>query len=837
HLKIFAACRLRAFRNLLFAGSGFEERKMGEDTPTEQVKVFCRIKPNFDGGEECITYLDETSLSIQNIRSRSSEVVKSNGHNGFDLQTEAEAIMDRQRLDYSSRLRTPHKSDYPLSCLEDRLVDSTAVPLPRNCLYSVFITYIELYNDVIYDLLEISTGSCGRPLALYEDANRNVYAHGVTELEVKSANEALKAYHQGQKRRRVGATVLNKESSRSHGIFTIKVVRTGYDSTYDEVIMDKGLLSVSQLCLVDLAGSERTNRSGTTGGRLREAATINKSLLTLRKCVEVLRMNQSARTCQNPTVQQQIVPYRDCKLTRLFKSFFDGCGQVAILHVLQFAEHSQQVSTAVPTTPAKIDYNSTLNKRKSSDLMVSNEEIMAAVSSIQALDTSLLDSVSSITSSPADISPLNLCGCFVESDKGRRHSSKRARRSSSRIPWHSPRCPLFSVLRARFNERARIRGVLARFSMELESYVNGAFHRAESRDSYLTLHDTLDKLNVEKLQIESRNRYLENEVTRQKALVSFERAERMREIGSLKAQANKLKAQLDALQTSRSLLQSKRDYRGFSVASSISSDGTIGEKTVVAPVSTSRVAALSRQWETRLAAERQQQEVGMGSRSKTPIPRFRTEVTISDVLDRPPAINPRHRRSKSVGGDHSVWLEHKENRPAPLGTIFSPTGVNVRKSVTRIELDDTLQATNYVLHHQTATPEGNVETKLFKGAIIPTAGGGSAIVFNDVEELRQVSPLSTNLRQPTRLSRNHELSVTEADKKDIGEPPQEWQQDWHPVANRRSTCARRLSQISTTSGVSSANARSEDDEKSQITYRTVTPPPNSDYPECYLRLV
>lgn len=76
-----------------------------------------------------------------------------------------------------------------------------------------------------------------RPLALYEDANRNVYVHGVTELEVKSANEALKAYYQGQKRRRVGATVLNKESSRSHGIFTIRIVRTGYDSTYDEVIM------------------------------------------------------------------------------------------------------------------------------------------------------------------------------------------------------------------------------------------------------------------------------------------------------------------------------------------------------------------------------------------------------------------------------------------------------------------------------------------------------------------------------------------------------------------------------------------------------------------------
>ena len=42
-------------------------------------------------------------------------------------------------------------------------------------------------------------------------------------------------------------------------------------------------------------------------------------------------MNQSARACNNATIQQQIVPYRDSKLTRLFKSFFDGSGHVAIL--------------------------------------------------------------------------------------------------------------------------------------------------------------------------------------------------------------------------------------------------------------------------------------------------------------------------------------------------------------------------------------------------------------------------------------------------------------------------------------------------------------------------
>lgn len=103
-----------------------------------------------------------------------------------------------------------------------------------------------------------------------------------------------------------------------------------------------------------------------------------------------------------------------------------------------------------------------------------------------------------------------------------------------------------------------------------------------------------------------------------------------------------------------------------------------------------------------------------GKEKRLSMSRSRTEMVLAEASNRPPGVNPRHRRSKSVGGDHSIWLEHKEDHPAPLGTILSPTGINVRKSATKINLEDTLKATNYVLHHQTATPEGNVETKLYK---------------------------------------------------------------------------------------------------------------------------
>ncbi|VDN18431.1 unnamed protein product [Dibothriocephalus latus] len=118
---------------------------------------------------------------------------------------------------------------------------------------------------------------------------------------------------------------------------------------------------------------------------------------------------------------------------------------------------------------------------------------------------------------------------------------------------------------------------------------------------------------------------------------------------------------------------------------------------------------------------------------------------LADILNRPAAVNPRHhRRSKSAGGSKAVWLEHKEVFAAPLGTILTPS-IKARKSATQFELKDTLVATDYLLHHQTTDPEGNVETQLFKGSILPTAGGGSAVIFNDVEELRQKSPLRISL--------------------------------------------------------------------------------------------
>lgn len=61
-----------------------------------------------------------------------------------------------------------------------------------------------------------------------EDGNKNMYVHAVTEIEVKSAEEAFELFQRGQRKRRVAHTALNAESSRSHSVFTVRLVQVLY---------------------------------------------------------------------------------------------------------------------------------------------------------------------------------------------------------------------------------------------------------------------------------------------------------------------------------------------------------------------------------------------------------------------------------------------------------------------------------------------------------------------------------------------------------------------------------------------------------------------------------
>uniref|UniRef100_A0A9J7YF74 Kinesin-like protein n=1 Tax=Cyprinus carpio carpio TaxID=630221 RepID=A0A9J7YF74_CYPCA len=290
-------------------------------------------------------------------------VFKPDDKNGMEVQNQVDALLDRQKRESQTSVpKTPttRRFDPEFADMISPEEACKASGVDEDSSYSVFVSYIEIYNNYIYDLLEETPFDPIKPKPpqskiLREDQNHNMYVAGCTEVEVKSTEEAFEVFWRGQKKRRIANTQLNRESSRSHSVFIIKLAQAPLDADGDNVLQDKSQVNVSQLCLVDLAGSERTSRTRAEGSRLREAGNINQSLMTLRTCIEVLRENQMCGT-------NKMVPYRDSKVTHLFKNYFDGEGKVRMvvcvnpkaddyeetLLVMRFAEMTQEVEVARP---------------------------------------------------------------------------------------------------------------------------------------------------------------------------------------------------------------------------------------------------------------------------------------------------------------------------------------------------------------------------------------------------------------------------------------------------------------------------------------------------------
>jgi kinesin family protein 23 len=254
--------------------------------------------------------------------------------NSFELLNEVEAAIERQhqRKDASTKKSA---NNQPSACSSSDEANGKLVNILEDHVYAVFISCIEIYNNYIYDLLDTESKPASNNLNtkeskyLKEDAKGSMYIKDVAEIEVKSTEEALELMNKAQKRRVVAYTDLNAESSRSHSIFTIRVVQVQQEPS--ELLSNlnnnnnntKSNVHISQLSLVDLAGSERTKRTKNTGCRLREAGSINSSLMALRNCMEVLKENVIYQNSADTRSHIKMLPHRDSKLTLLFKNYFE----------------------------------------------------------------------------------------------------------------------------------------------------------------------------------------------------------------------------------------------------------------------------------------------------------------------------------------------------------------------------------------------------------------------------------------------------------------------------------------------------------------------------------
>ncbi|KAF5727235.1 hypothetical protein HS088_TW22G00924 [Tripterygium wilfordii] len=204
--------------------------------------------------------------------------------------------------------------------------------------YNCKCSFLEIYNEQIADLLDPSSTN----LLLREDIKKGVYVENLSEFEVCTVSDILKLLIQGSLNRKVASTNMNRESSRSHSVFTCVIeCRWEKDSTTN--------LRFARLNLVDLAGSERQKTSGAEGERLKEAANINKSLSTLGHVIMILVDAANGKP--------KHVPYRDSRLTFLLQDSLGGnsktmivanvspstCCAAETLNTLKFAQRAKLI--------------------------------------------------------------------------------------------------------------------------------------------------------------------------------------------------------------------------------------------------------------------------------------------------------------------------------------------------------------------------------------------------------------------------------------------------------------------------------------------------------------
>ncbi|XP_029569252.1 kinesin-like protein KIF15 [Salmo trutta] len=173
-------------------------------------------------------------------------------------------------------------------------------------------SFIEIYNEQIYDLLDSASAS----LFLRENIKKGVFVEGAVEKFVTSAAEAYQVLSMGWRNRRVASTSMNRESSRSHAVFTMTLESK---ETAKEVVN----IRTSQLNLVDLAGSERQRDTHTDGSRLKEASSINRSLMCLGQVIMALVDVSNGKS--------RHICYRDSKLTFLLRDSLGGNAKTYII--------------------------------------------------------------------------------------------------------------------------------------------------------------------------------------------------------------------------------------------------------------------------------------------------------------------------------------------------------------------------------------------------------------------------------------------------------------------------------------------------------------------------
>jgi hypothetical protein len=253
--------------------------------------------------------------------------------------------------------------------------------------YDLYISYFEIYNEQIYDLVPKKSASknVGPPAALkVREGKGQTIVRGLAKYKVRDVSHGIDLTAVANNRRHTSSNNLNAGSSRSHCVCQMQIVpcssyaaqavskqsdddssiasMSGYSTDEEAAFLSKK--KISTIWIVDLAGSERSKRTGMGSARQKEASQINKSLMTLMRCLTVMR--ESGRQSSS-----SIVPFRESKLSHVFMSHLTGpCASRTSMivnvnpAVADFDETQHVLAYASQAKMIKMDAEQLTSKRK-----------------------------------------------------------------------------------------------------------------------------------------------------------------------------------------------------------------------------------------------------------------------------------------------------------------------------------------------------------------------------------------------------------------------------------------------------------------------------------------
>ncbi|KAK6182753.1 hypothetical protein SNE40_010365 [Patella caerulea] len=307
----------------------------------QTIQIFARVKPT--KGKSCLYEVDEDDDGApkltftvpkeyadgfinnkkDNYKFRFSKVFDQKTTQDEIFENVSKPVIDNALQGYNGTIfaygQTGSGKTFTITGGAERYVDRGIIPRTLSYIFdkveqspdltfTVHVSYLEIYNDNGYDLLDPKHEAAKLEdlpkVSLMEDSDQNIHLKNLSVHQAASEEESLNLLFLGDTNRMIAETPMNQASTRSHCIFTIHLT-----------VRETGSATIrrSKLHLVDLAGSERVSKTGVNGVLLTEAKYINLSLHYLEQVI--ISLSDKGR---------QHIPYRNSMMTSVLRDSLGG---------------------------------------------------------------------------------------------------------------------------------------------------------------------------------------------------------------------------------------------------------------------------------------------------------------------------------------------------------------------------------------------------------------------------------------------------------------------------------------------------------------------------------